>query len=47
MKTYNEMKSEWKTFIMNMQKSNFRSEVVNTDAFGLRFNKVLNFVFPS
>ena len=38
MKTYNEMKSEWKTFIMNMQKSNFRSEVVNTDAFGLRFN---------
>ena len=38
MEIYNKVGREWKTFLMSMQKSNFRSDIVNTDAFGLRFN---------
>ena len=38
MRTYSQLGYEWKTFIMNIQKPRFRSNVVNTDNFGLRFN---------
>ncbi len=43
MKYYNNIGFEWKPFLMNLQNANYRSEVVNTDDFGLRFNdKILN-----
>ena len=47
MKTYSELGHEWKPFIMNTQESKFRSNVVNTDNFGLRFNdqKISNSIF--
>ena len=38
MKVYNELGYNWEPFIMSLQKPNFRSKVVNTDSFGLRFN---------
>ena len=41
MKLYNQIGFEWKPFLMNLQKVNFRSDVVNTDLFGLRFNKTI------
>ena len=43
MKYYNNIGVDWKPFLMNLQKANYRSDVVNTDEFGLRFNnKILN-----
>ena len=38
MQVYNELGYNWEPFIMSLQKPNFRSKVVNTDNFGLRFN---------
>ena len=38
MKVYNELGYKWEPFIMLLQKPNFRSNIVNTDSFGLRFN---------
>lgn len=47
MKIYNQIGYDWKPFIMNIQKSKFRSKIVNTDNFGLRFNnqKIINSIF--
>ena len=47
MKIYNQIGYDWKPFIMNIQKSKFRSKIVNTDNFGLRFNnqKITNSIF--
>tara|TARA_A100001015_G_scaffold12900_1_gene15193 strand:+ start:1707 stop:2690 length:984 start_codon:yes stop_codon:yes gene_type:complete len=38
MRIYSKIGYEWKPFIMNIQESKYRSKVVNTDNFGLRFN---------
>jgi hypothetical protein len=40
MQSYSQLGYEWKPFIMNIQKSGFRSKVVNTDNLGLRFNNL-------
>ncbi len=47
MQTYNRLSFNWKPFIMFMQENKFRSEIVNTDDFGLRFNnqKITNSIF--
>lgn len=47
MKTYSEVGYDWKPFIMHIQDSKFRSSIVNTDNFGLRFNdqKISNSIF--
>tara|TARA_Y100000768_G_scaffold236346_1_gene178743 strand:- start:938 stop:1927 length:990 start_codon:yes stop_codon:yes gene_type:complete len=47
MQTYNNLEIKWKPFIMSMQETKFRSEIVNTDDLGLRFNdqKITKFIF--
>ena len=47
MQIYNRMKNDWKPFIMFIQESKFRSKIVNTDHFGLRFNNqtITNSIF--
>lgn len=47
MKTYGAIGYDWKPFIMHIQQSNFRSRIVNTDNFGLRFNdqEISNSIF--
>lgn len=43
MKYYNNIGVDWRPLLMNLQKANYRSDVINTDGFGLRFNdKILN-----
>lgn len=47
MQIYNKLRFNWKPFVMFMQESKFRSEIVNTDDFGLRFNnqKITKLIF--
>ena len=49
MRTYNQLGFDWKPFIMNIQSAKFRSKVVNTDNFGLRFNgqRITNSIFET
>jgi len=38
MKAYDVIGHEWKPYLMFLQKSNFKSQFVNTDSFGLRYS---------
>ena len=38
MKIYDVLGHDWKPYLMFLQKSNFKSQVVNTDSFGLRYS---------
>ena len=42
MRIYHEMGEVWKPFIMFISRPNYRSNVVNSDKFGLRFNTLNN-----
>ena len=42
MKVYDGIGESWKPYIMYLSKPNFRSDVVNLDQFGLRFNGLEN-----
>lgn len=47
MKIYNQYSVEWKPYIMFSNPSNVRTEVLNTDNLGLRFNASNNKTFPN
>tara|TARA_Y100000590_G_scaffold18275_1_gene21790 strand:+ start:54268 stop:55311 length:1044 start_codon:yes stop_codon:yes gene_type:complete len=38
METYDKFGHEWKPYLMFMQKANFKSNIINTDNFGLRYS---------
>ena len=42
MEVYDKMKIDWKPYIMHFNQANFKSKVLNTDNFGLRFNNSSN-----
>ena len=42
LKPYDEIGIEWVPYLMFIQTMNFRSEIVNTDCYGLRFNEKPN-----
>jgi len=42
MKVYDRLGQVWKPFIMYISRPNFKSEVINLDKFGLRFNDLSN-----
>ena len=42
MKVYDMLGQVWKPFIMYISRPNFKSEVINLDRFGLRFNDLNN-----
>ena len=37
---YDLMQAEWRPYVMFNHNSNFRSKIVNTDIYGLRFNNL-------
>ena len=41
-KLYDVMQAKWRPYLMFNQESNLRSDVCNTDIYGLRFNKLKN-----
>ncbi len=47
MKIYHQYSHEWKPYIMFSNQSNVRTEVLNTDNLGLRFNTSNNKIFPN
>ena len=42
MQTYDKFGHDWKPYLMFMQKANFKSNIINTDNFGLRYSSIHN-----